>query len=673
MSAVSPAKDQAPAATKGQHNTQKPEKPAKKLQNTGSCTGTTKIDYCTEFASIKCSQSSHFLKLTIIPGMHRPTFGPMKHHGATVTDCIPEVNYPLFAAPWNHCFSIINPLVLAATTAKFAATGTWSTVPIPCCLGHVPLGNWGKSVGEMKVKFVPHFSLGFGIGTTIHNLRVSFLSNPEVDCLTKNCTLTCAWLGTISIVSSGRDETNIVPYGPIDGLMGPSIFDCLRNACGIIMNYTGLAGTIALSALDSVFAGVQTAIATGDPLEGLFAGLKTAAGYAIGFGIAAGAGKVGGAALRNTNFGKNLSSKISVKFNAFAQTSFVKNLNKLHVSLHKGTMSLGKTIGGPGKALVWLGNRNLYRVLEGRAKLLGDIRVKLNTDSTAAAERMARLEALTAQQGKLSSKMAPKYRMREILSDRKQRLKAENSADVRRQQEINDEINGLIDKNKDLYKMKDQGGSDSKYLDDKINENYAKMDDLAVEHAALDSKINHRNDQIKTIDDDIGVMNKSFNDDMQKMTENDAEINKLENSYGNDYNTKVTADDKISKIDDQLGYLDNTRNTVNPTEPNSKADKALDWFQGRGPEGPEPTTTGGKIKQGTANAINDGNAVNATGAVNWATDNATKATGHENWTYQGAIDGIGSNDESESTNFEYSEINGDSGICGDGSQGLQTD
>ncbi len=325
--------DLAKAATTGHPYTKKPKKPKKKLQNVGSCTGMTKIDYCTEYASIKCTQSSHFLKLTLIPGMNRPKFGPFNHHGATVTDCIPELNYPVFTAPWNLCFSLLNPQVLAATTAKFAATGTWSTVPLPCCLAHLPIGIWGKSVGEMKLKYIPHTG-GLESFLSFRNLALFFRSNPETDCLTKNCTLTCAWLGTITIASSGRDEANPIPYNPVDGLVGPSVFDCLRNACGMLMNYTGLGGMAALAALDSVFAGLQKGFETGDAMEGLFAGLKTAAGYAIGFGIAAGAGKAGGAFLAKTKIGKNLASKVSAKFSAFAQSNFSRGLSKLHVQAH---------------------------------------------------------------------------------------------------------------------------------------------------------------------------------------------------------------------------------------------------------------------------------------------------------------------------------------------------
>ena len=258
--------------------------PASKVGTKGTCLGTTKIDYCTEHASIKCSQASHFLKLQLpLPGGQRPKFGDlMKHRGAMVTDCIPEINYPVFTAPWNLCFSLLNPLVLSATTAKFAATGTWTIVPIPCCLSHIPFGIWKTSVGEHKYSYVPH--PGFNICTNLRNLGLFFNSDPKVDALTKNCTLSCLWMGTISIVSSGRDELNSAPYGPVDGLVGPSAFDCLRNACGMIMNYTGLGATLAIAALDSIAAGLQTGFEQGFK-EGLKAGISQALGYGVGFFI----------------------------------------------------------------------------------------------------------------------------------------------------------------------------------------------------------------------------------------------------------------------------------------------------------------------------------------------------------------------------------------------------
>ena len=310
--------------------------PAPKIGTKGTCTGTTKIDYCTEHASIKCSQSSHFLKLQVLPIGVRPQYGegPLRHRGALVTDCIPEINYPVYTAPWNLCFSLLNPLVLAETTAKFVATGTWSIVPMPCCLSHLPVGIWKKSVGEHKYSYVPH--TGIARGLSFRNLSLFFNSDPKVDALTKNCTLSCAWMGTISIVSSGRDEKNPAPYDPITGLIGPSAFDCLRNACGMIMNYTGLGATAAIAALDSIAAGLQEGFENGFE-AGLKTGLATALGYGAGFAIGGLAVK-GGSKLAGSKFGQagiNLGKSISAKLSPQAQNIVVRSLGKLKFKIKK--------------------------------------------------------------------------------------------------------------------------------------------------------------------------------------------------------------------------------------------------------------------------------------------------------------------------------------------------
>ena len=305
--------------------------PASKVGTKGTCLGTTKIDYCTEHASIKCSQASHFLKLQLpLPGGQRPKYGDvMKHRGAMVTDCIPEINYPVFTAPWNLCFSLLNPLVLSATTAKFAATGTWTIVPMPCCLSHAPVGIWKTSVGQQRYSYVPH--PGKNIFTNLRNLSLYHNSDPKVDALTKNCTLSCLWMGTISIVSSGRDELNPAPYNPIDGLVGPSAFDCLRNACGMIMNYTGLGATVAIAALDSIAAGLQTGFEQGFK-EGLKAGISQALGYGVGFAI-------GGLAVKGGAFGKKyglkLGTAIAAKLSPQARSTITGIAQKLSFPFKK--------------------------------------------------------------------------------------------------------------------------------------------------------------------------------------------------------------------------------------------------------------------------------------------------------------------------------------------------
>ena len=702
---MSVASDLARAATTGHPFTKKPKKPKKKLQNVGSCTGATIIDYCTEFASIKCTQSSHFLKLTQVPGINRPTFGPFNHHGAATTDCIPEINYPVFSASWNLCFSLLNPLVLAATTAKFAATGTWSTVPMPCCLAHLPIGTWGKSVGDMKLKYIPHTG-GLEQFCSFRNWALFFKSNPETDCLTKNCTLTCAWLGTITIASSGRDEKNPAPYDCITGLVGPSIFDCLRNACGMLMNYTGLGGMAVLAALDSVFAGLQKGFETGDALEGLFAGLQTAAGYAIGFGIAAGVGKGGGAFLAKTKIGRNLSSKISTRFSAFAQSNFTRSLSKLHVHAHTLAIISGNMLKSnsrtrtAGRLMEWMGRRNLYSVLEGRAKILGDIRTNLNAEGAAATNRMTRLEQLDAQQAadgrvlsqlnakdrKATTDMTPMYWNRQKLSEQRQSLVDKNVADMKRRDELNNKIDDIIKEEKDIYKTRDRlnendHGGVIKDMDTELGRLNNKMDNMAVESAVLDAKINSRKEQISRIDDDINSLNTGIGEKVQRKkdiselkTVINSDVSKrneiidsyVKKDFANDYNTKVTTDSKIGIIDKELADNSKLSSDMGLTKPDTKADKAIDWFQGKGPEGPEPTTRWGKFKKGTIDATNDGNAVNAKGAINWTTDNIA------NTTYQDEINSIGS-DEPEPISYDYSDINGDSIICDDNPTGLHQD
>ena len=755
MSALSLAADLASAATTGHPFTQKPKKPAKKLQNTGSCTGTTSIDYCTEFASIKCTQSSHFLKLTILPGMNRPTFGPQKHHGATVTDCIPEINYPLFCAPWNLCFSLLNPLVLAATTAKFAATGTWTTVPIPCCLGHVPLGNWGKSVGDMKVKFVPHFTLGFGIGTTIHNLRVSFLSNPEVDCLTKNCTLTCAWLGTITIASSGRDEKNPAPYGPIDGLAGPGPFDFLRNACGIIMNYVGLGAMVGLAALDSLFAGLQKGFETGDPMEGLFAGLKTAAGYAIGFAIAGGVGKGGGAFLAKTKIGRNLSSKVTAKFSAFAQSNFSKGLSKLHVKGNEALISMGRSLQrnsvegkystyAQGVFIEWLGKRNLEKVLRGRNEVLAKANtVNLNIIESGknlerqfgeniqnnAAER-ALIEILERKKqdnkkaadelaeriSNIKSDRTAKQKSDAALGERYDGLKRSQDADMARRSDLETrmgdtarERNSLANQRENMAKDRDElvgirnEMNDKEaypglpeYVDKQIADRNSKIDDMdqqigaldrdfdsmGREHTDLDASIRERGQEMDDISKTRDDLHSSMDDDSSKIF-NDRENRDHALDHYDSANKKIDEmNDSIARRNNENERLEQEWADGYDTRAQASYNKEMNdneiaanngMYDNYGLKAPEekPGPTG--WRKDTADAINDGNAVNAKGAVNWTTDNATKATGNENWTYQGAIDGAGSSDAPESIGYEFSEVDGNTSICSNGSHGLQTD
>lgn len=645
--------------------------PPKKLQNTGSCTGMTKIDYCTEYASVKCSQSSHFLKLQVLPGMNRPTFGPYKHRGASITDCIPELNYPLFLAPWNLCFSLANPLVLAATTAKFAATGTWSTVPQPCCLGHLPIGLWGKSVGEMKLKYVPHTGGVVDNVLSVRNLALFFESNPETDCLTKNCTLTCAWLGTISIVSSGRDEMDPTPYNPVTGLKGPSAFDMLRNACGIIMNYTGLGGTAALSALDSLVAGVQSAYESGDLMEGLSTGLKTAAGYAIGLGIAAGAGKAGGK-IMGTKFGKNISAKVTGKFNALAQSNFIKAVNKLSVSVHTGTIVAGQILKSNsrftarGSVLEWLGKRNLNRVLEGRAKVLLQARHDINGAAEISRENMRKaddLEILNRRDQELLDKVnqrlmdmeekrAPKERLENTLRERYESMERLQNTDLKEKAAIDQKIRENIDESNKLFDIRSEVDETknpefANYLDKKIAGIDKDTDDLAAKSVALDEEITRRNDDMAQITDDRDILNHSIDNDLKDMA-NDAEVSALlsqdiesrnevkdplVNRYGDDYNTAVYADYKVGKINDELDYLMDVKTSTGVTAPDTKADRFIDTMQGNSPEKPEPTTKSGKVWADVTDSMDKGRQGNANTIVNWGSDAAV------NDTYQGLIDG----------------------------------
>ena len=268
-------------------------------------TGVTKSEYCTEWATIKCSMSSHYLDLTLDPlvkvNPRRKTYGDRKHLEAVQTDAIRDVNVPVLKAPWNLCFSLVNPLVLEATLAKFALTGTFTIIPLPCCWSCGIYGTWNGCEGATGVSRIgiPKTSLG-AYKTTMDSGMPS--TGPKVPALTKKATLSCAWLGTISIVTSGRNDHE-VPYDLVTGLIGPSVFHLLRNACGILMNYVpffpgkffkkfpGLNkvfNVIGLGALDSIFAGVITGMENGKGfVDGFKQSLATALGYTVGFSLGA--------------------------------------------------------------------------------------------------------------------------------------------------------------------------------------------------------------------------------------------------------------------------------------------------------------------------------------------------------------------------------------------------
>ena len=485
----------------------------------------------------------------------------------------------------------------------------------------------------MKLKYVPYTGVLDNV-LSFRNFGVFFKSNPETDCLTKNCTLTCAWLGTISITSSGRDEMNPAPYDPITGLIGPSVFDCLRNACGMIMNYTGMKGTIALAALDSVFAGLQTGFDSGDALEGIVAGLKTVAIYAAGFVIAAGAGAAG-AKLMKTGAGVRMTTKITAKFNSFAQSNLVKSINKLSYNVHTGSILIGQVMQAnkkktSGKFLEWMGRRNLNRVMDGRKNLLTQIGAN-------------ELDKRIAMNGRLEATLKGKY----------EHLDALQQADISRKAQINDELSKAIDDQKVAYDIRDELTDNSPFKDvvnDKIAKNHSRIDQLAEESVRLDEQIARRNETMGGITDDRDILNHAIDRDTkirdglrdegtgfgEGVAARNDEIVTIGREAPDDYNKSIDAAYRIGKIDEEVASIDKMKADIDPA-PDTKGDKFLNRMQ--------QSETKGRGK-----AIEDGRAGSAPTMATWGADAIATES------YQNFVSG---SDDSDFIEYDIGNMNYD--------------
>lgn len=90
---------------------------------------TTVQPICTANAVLRCSCGLAFGPLKVLP-LHRVQIGTPPNPVATITDCLPcEINIPQFVL----CFNILNPAVLALTTAAtIAKGGVFTLTPAPC-------------------------------------------------------------------------------------------------------------------------------------------------------------------------------------------------------------------------------------------------------------------------------------------------------------------------------------------------------------------------------------------------------------------------------------------------------------------------------------------------------------------------------------------------------------
>lgn len=236
-------------------------------------------NYCVEWATIKCNQSTHYVKLRILP---KTTNVMGKFKFASTYHTMPIVNIPPDPI-WNRCYSLLNPVTLALSLANFAKPPyVWKTIPGPCMF--VPLGHWkgecnlyDSSLGNLAVNIMPAF------------LKPCYWESKniggylEAQGLTQDCTLSCLFGGEFSITECGQDATP-VPYNAITGLVGPDLFSCLHNLFGVLGNHVGLAGGVLVAAADSFVTGFE---------DGWEAGL-TQFGIAL---VATAAGAAGGKAM----------------------------------------------------------------------------------------------------------------------------------------------------------------------------------------------------------------------------------------------------------------------------------------------------------------------------------------------------------------------------------------
>ena len=234
--------------------------------------------YCTEWATIKCNQSTHFLKLRLLPGLRKMKAADIPI--ASTYDNLPLINVPL--EPWNRCYSLLNPATLAATTAHFAATKVWKIIPMPCLF--VPLGHWkgmanvcDSELGNFAIALIPTYIKAFDWWFW------DMADYPKAQALTQDCTLSCLFAGEITINQCGQKDATKVPYNIVTGLIGPDIFSCLHNALGVLSNHVGLAGSLLIAAADSIVTGIES--------DSVAEGFKQFAVQAVMIGVGARIGK----------------------------------------------------------------------------------------------------------------------------------------------------------------------------------------------------------------------------------------------------------------------------------------------------------------------------------------------------------------------------------------------
>lgn len=119
---------------------------------------------CTSNAILRCSFGLTFGPLNVLP-LKRTCIGDAAHCVATITDCLAQVNIPQFGL----CFNILNPSVLAATTAAtIAKGGVFTLVPMPCILAEAPtpwIPTSKNLCGQTPILTQPSCSLCWGLGT----------------------------------------------------------------------------------------------------------------------------------------------------------------------------------------------------------------------------------------------------------------------------------------------------------------------------------------------------------------------------------------------------------------------------------------------------------------------------------------------------------------------------
>ena len=131
-------------------------------QNFHSATG---MSVCTENALLQCAMGSMCSKLHIWDPTRKEVIGTgQKNRIAVITDCVPGVNLDGFGPCWN----IINPAVLAATTAASIAAGTFVLTPMPCQATMMP-SPWlpilpNILVGKRPILLQSSVSCCYGLG-----------------------------------------------------------------------------------------------------------------------------------------------------------------------------------------------------------------------------------------------------------------------------------------------------------------------------------------------------------------------------------------------------------------------------------------------------------------------------------------------------------------------------